>query len=165
MTAGQAMSKHEEAAMRSMLHETDFLRWTEEQAALLRAGRLAEADIRNILEEIEDMGKEQKVALQSLFRQILVHLLKLRFSSSPAPRASWVEEISEFRAQAETRLEETPSLSHHAPLLFARAWPQARRGAQKAFEAHGERVALPSDCPYTLEQMMDGDFIPEHKPD
>jgi hypothetical protein len=158
------MSKHEEAAMRSMLHETDFLRWTEEQAALLRAGRFADADIQNILEEIEDMGKEQKVALQSLFRQILIHLLKLHCSPSSAPRAAWIEEISEYRAQAETRLEETPSLRHHAPVLFARAWPQARRGAEKAFEAHGEPVTLPVECPYTLAQVMDGDFIPERKP-
>ncbi|PZP57018.1 MAG: DUF29 domain-containing protein, partial [Delftia acidovorans] len=42
--------------MKSQLHEKDFLAWTQEQAALLRAGRLAEADIENILEEIEDMG-------------------------------------------------------------------------------------------------------------
>lgn len=146
--------------MRSQTHETDFLRWTEEQAALLRAGRLAEADIENILEEIEDMGKEQKVALQSLFRQILIHLLKLDFSPAPAPRAAWIEEVFEFRAQAETRIEETPSLKHYAGDLFARAWPQARRGAANAFEAHGERVEIPADCPYTLAQVLDTNFLP-----
>ncbi|MEW5889653.1 MAG: DUF29 domain-containing protein, partial [Pseudomonadota bacterium] len=99
--------------MKSQLHEKDFLAWTQEQAALLRAGRLAEADIENILEEIEDMGKEQKVALQSLFRQILIHLLKLDLSPSTAHRAAWIEEVSEFRAQVETRMEETPSLKHY----------------------------------------------------
>lgn len=150
--------------MKSRLHEQDFLRWTEEQAALLRAGRLAEADIDNIVEEIEDMGKEQKVALQSLFRQILIHLLKLDLSPATAPRAAWTEELSEFRAQVETRIEETPSLKHYAPELFARAWPQARRSAGKTFEAYGERVAPPADCPYTLEQAMDDDFVPAARP-
>ncbi len=146
--------------MSARTHDTDFLLWTEEQAALLRAGRLAEADIENILEEIEDMGKEQKVALQSLFRQILLHLLKLDFSPATAPRAAWVEEVSEFRDQAETRIEETPSLKHYAAELFLRAWSQARRSAEKAFEAHGERVEIPVDCPYTLSQVLDNNFLP-----
>ena len=147
--------------MKSQLHEKYFLRWTEEQAALLRVGRLAEADIENILEEIEDMGKEQKVALQSLFRQVQIHLLKLDLSPSTTPRAAWIEEVSEFRDQAETRIEETPSLKHYAEELFSRAWPQARRSAEKSFQAYGEHIEIPADCPYTLEQVMDSDFLPE----
>lgn len=149
--------------MKSQLYDMDFLRWTEEQAALLRAGRLDEADIENILEEIEDMGKEQKVALQSLFRQILIHLLKLDLSSATAPRAAWIEELSEFRAQAETRFEETPSLKHYAGDLFVRAWPQARRSAAKAFEAYGERIDIQAECPYTIDQVVNSNFIPGGK--
>lgn len=147
--------------MKSPLHEQDFLRWTEEQTMLLRAGRLSETDIENLIEEIEDMGKEQKVALQSLFRQILIHLFKLHLSPSNEPRVAWIEEISEFRAQAETRIEETPSLKHYAEELFLRAWPQAWRSAEKSFQAYGEHVDIPAECPYTLEQVMDSDFLPK----
>ena len=35
------------------LYEQDFYAWANEQAALLRAGRLSEADIEHIAEEIE----------------------------------------------------------------------------------------------------------------
>ena len=35
-------------------HETDFYTWTQEQAALLRAGRLAELDTTNLIEEMAD---------------------------------------------------------------------------------------------------------------
>ena len=35
------------------LYDTDFYAWANEQAALLRAGCLTEADIGNIAEEIE----------------------------------------------------------------------------------------------------------------
>ena len=38
------------------VYERDFYAWATEQAALLRARRLSEADIENIAEEIEDMG-------------------------------------------------------------------------------------------------------------
>ncbi len=146
--------------MKSPLYEKDFLRWTEKQAALLRAGRWAETDIEHLAEEIEALGKEQKVALQSLFRQILIHLLKLDASPAVEPRAAWIEEVSEFRAQVESRLDETPSLKHYAEHLFQRAWPQARRHAQKSFQAYGEPVGIPGECPYTLEQALDSDFLP-----
>ena len=66
--------------MKSQTYDHDFLRWAEEQSILLRAGRVGELDYDHILEELEDRGKEQKVALQSLFRQIIIHLLKLALS-------------------------------------------------------------------------------------
>ena len=46
--------------MRNSNHDTDFYGWANEQAALLRAGRLDAADIANIAEEIESMGKAEK---------------------------------------------------------------------------------------------------------
>jgi hypothetical protein len=38
------------------LHDNDFYAWTQEQASLLRAGKLNAADIEHIAEEIESMG-------------------------------------------------------------------------------------------------------------
>ena len=147
--------------MISALYEQDFLRWTEQQAALLRAGRLADLDIEHLREEIEDMGKEQKLALQSLLRMILVHLLKLEFSPAHDLRNQWIEEVLGFRAQAENRLEDTPSLRHYADELFAKAWPQARKIARKSFEIYGENMQVPVECPYTLEQVLGSDFLPD----
>ncbi len=147
--------------MSSSTYEHDFLLWTEQQAALLRAGKLAELDSEHLLEEIESMGKEQKLALQSLLRLIMLHLLKLDYSPAKDPRNKWIEELLEFRAQAENRLEETPSLHHYADELFAKAWPQARRMAIKTFNLYGEKVAIPLECPYTLQQVLDSDFLPD----
>ena len=85
-------------------YETDFLRWTQEQSALLRAGRWAELDREHIAEELDDMGREQQLALQSLLRQILLHLLKLEYSPARAPSTQWAEEIIELRDQAQVRM-------------------------------------------------------------
>lgn len=141
-------------------YDTDFLSWTQEQSRLLRAGQWAQIDQEHIAEELEDMGKEQKLALQSLLRQILVHLLKLDFSPAQAPKGKWAEEIIEFRDQAQARIDATPSLKHHAPELFGKAWQQARRAAEKTFALHHKAVTLPDQCPYSLEQVLDSDFFP-----
>ncbi len=46
--------------MSNSLYERDFYAWANEQAALLRAGKLDSADIENIAEEIESMGRSEK---------------------------------------------------------------------------------------------------------
>lgn len=47
------------------LCDRDFYAWANEQAALLRSGKLAQADIAQIAEEIESMGKTEKRQLIS----------------------------------------------------------------------------------------------------
>jgi Domain of unknown function DUF29 len=106
------------------------------------------------------MGNERKEALQSLLRNILAHLLKLHYSNAAQPRRGWVEEISEFRAQAETKMSDTPSLRHHASELYVKAWPQARKIVERSLKTFGEEADLPLECPYTLEQVLDYDFLP-----
>ena len=44
----------------STTYDTDFYAWANEQASLLRSGKLAEADIAHIAEEIESMGTPEK---------------------------------------------------------------------------------------------------------
>ena len=39
------------------LYDRDFYAWANEQAALLRAGKITAADIAHIAEEIESMGR------------------------------------------------------------------------------------------------------------
>jgi hypothetical protein len=61
---------------RRSLHDSDFYAWSLEQAALLRAGRIDEADLPAIAEEIESMGKTEKRELVSRLTVLLLHLLK-----------------------------------------------------------------------------------------
>jgi hypothetical protein len=72
----------------SQLYESDFYAWANEHAALLRGGRLSDADILHIAEEIESMGKSEKRELVSRLTVLLLHLLKWQFQ--PGRRAaSW----------------------------------------------------------------------------
>ncbi len=46
--------------MSNTLYDQDFFARANEQVRLLRAGRLSEADIEHIAEEIESMGRSEK---------------------------------------------------------------------------------------------------------
>ena len=65
--------------MKNSLYDRDFYAWANEQAALLRSGKLAEADIENIAEEIESMGRSEKRELVNRLTVLLLHLLKWQF--------------------------------------------------------------------------------------
>ena len=78
------------------LHDQDFYARANERAALLRAGRVSEADIEHIAEEIESMGKTEKRELVSRLTILLLHLLKWQFQ--PGLReASWRTSINNWR--------------------------------------------------------------------
>jgi hypothetical protein len=59
------------------LYDQDFDRWTLENAAALRAGRLAEVDLEHVAEEIEDIGKRDLRGVVNRLERILEHMLKL----------------------------------------------------------------------------------------
>ena len=62
-------------------YDQDFYGWTQEQAALLRAGRLNDLDIENLIEEVETMGRSEKRELESRLTVLFVHLLKWKYQT------------------------------------------------------------------------------------
>ena len=143
------------------LYDEDFYAWTRRNAELLRRRQVDEADLEHLAEEIEDMGREQRHALRSQLRQLVVHLLKLDYSPAREPRRGWFEEVQNARAEIADRLGDSPSLRPQLPMLFAEVWPRARRQATEALHAFGERSSIPVECPYTLEQVLDERFFPD----
>jgi len=144
----------------SNLYDEDFYAWTLRNAELLRQGRVGEADLEHLAEEVEDMGREQRHALRSQLRQLVVHLLKLDCSPAKEPRRGWFEEVQNARAEIADRVSDNPSLRPQLPALFAQVWPRARRQAIEALSAFGEKGRFPADCPYTLDQALDEAFFP-----
>ncbi|HXB72298.1 MAG TPA: DUF29 family protein [Candidatus Acidoferrales bacterium] len=47
------------------LYDLDFYEWTVRNGELLRSGRVSEADLEHIAEEIEDIGKRERRELLS----------------------------------------------------------------------------------------------------
>src|SRR5258708_3757266 len=90
-------------------YDQDLYGWAIEQAALLRAGKIAEADARNIAEELDDVGNEQYDKLESALRLILLHLLK--WDHQPERRSrSWRQSIEVQRNHFHKVLRKNPGL-------------------------------------------------------
>ena len=143
----------------SQQHDTDFYRWTQDQAALLRAlprssNRL---DIDNLAEEIEDMGRAEIKEISSLLRQTLVHLVKIAFDPEAPSVAHWVGEASGF--QGDAVLAYSPGLRQRLDL--PKIWRVAKRNATDSLAESGVAVPpLPDECPLSLDQLLDLDFSP-----
>ena len=58
------------------LYDQDSYAWTEQQVGLLRAGRLQDADLVHIAEEIETLDASERRELESRLKVLLMHLLK-----------------------------------------------------------------------------------------
>jgi len=150
---------HEKKANRAdpELYESDYSLWLFENARLLREGRFAEADMTNIAEELEDMGRSEYRALGSHIGVLLLHLLKWQFQ--PGHRsASWRGSIFNARDSIDRLLRESPSLRKHIPNLARDRYPAARYNA--ANETDLPEATFPLACPYDPEQLLDADSWP-----
>ncbi|MGC9270675.1 DUF29 domain-containing protein [Acidiphilium sp.] len=143
------------------LYEQDFYAWAHRQAGLLRAGKLAEADIEHIATEIETMGKTEKRELVSRLTILLLHLLKWQFQ--PAFRGhSWRNSVRVQRISLESHIKDNPSLKSILPEAIAEAYRIARIEAEN--ETGLAESGFPTPCPWSFTQMMTEDFWPESDP-
>jgi len=140
------------------LYERDFNLWVEEQARLLKQGRLEQLDVANLVEEIEDLGTGEKKAVQSNLVVVLKHLLKQRFQPGRRSR-SWLSSIAEHRRRLRNDLRSSPSLRPYARDVFEECYQDSRR--QALIETGLEPDALPVAPPWSLEQTLDPDFLPD----
>ena len=144
--------------MSNSLYDRDFYAWANQQAALLRAGRLTEADIENIAEEIESMGRSEKRELVSQLAILLQHLLKWQFQPG-RHSTSWRLSIENTRLQLEDHLNDNPSLK--SQLVEAMRSAYSRAVNEAVAETGFARATFPAECPYSYDQAMRPDFWPE----
>lgn len=79
------------------LYDTDFMAWCEVQADLLRTQSYDQLDYINLLEELEEMGREQFRKTRSLVRQIIIHILKVQTFTQVQACNHWLGEIAAFQ--------------------------------------------------------------------
>ena len=139
-------------------YETDIVAWANEQAALLRAGKLSQLDIERIADEVEDVGKSEERELASRMAVLLSHLLKWRFQPERRSR-SWRDTIGGQRVAIARRLAKTPSLRPDLqdPEWMSDVWTDART---KAIDETG-LSEFPAVCPWSNDQVLDVEFLPD----
>src|ERR1700689_172621 len=138
----------------SDLYDSDVLRWSEQQADLLR--RLArgervneQIDWENVTEEIESVGRDQLHAVQSLLRQALSHMLKAEAWPLSRDAPTWRADAIGFRQQAADRY--APSMRQRLDL--ARIYGQALHALPDTIDGQPPGP-LPGTCPVTLDELL-----------
>jgi len=144
--------------MTSPLYEQDFYAWANRQADLLRTGNFAAADMAQIAEEIESMGRSEKRELVNRLIVLMLHLLKWRHQPSHRGR-SWQLSIEEQRYRLSDHLADNPSLRSKLDQCILDAYRLAVIEAER--ETGLPRSAFPTPCPWSYAQMMEAEFWPE----
>jgi hypothetical protein len=146
------------------LYDHDLVLWSEAQARALRAaadaGWNAPIDWENVAEEIERLGRSERLALASHIGVVIEHLLKLQASPATEPSRGWRDSIRRARGQIERKLEESPSLRREIVALTARETLRARALVRANFQDHGEQPLADIDAIEYSEAQVPGDWLP-----
>lgn len=138
-------------------YDTDFYQWTQQQADLLRQGKLSTLDIENLIEEIESMGKSDRRSIRSHLANVIMHLLKWRYQ--PGKRSSsWEDSVENGREEVAWLLKDSPSLKGQLMPFVDEVYPSAKRKASR--ETSLPLATFPEACPFTVEQIT-GDYWPD----
>jgi hypothetical protein len=139
------------------LYEVDDSLWLEETIALLKEQKFAALDLDNLIEELEDLGREKKHRVTSLLEQVIIHLLLLQFWQEERDynQDHWFLEIYTFRTQLNRYLTKNLQkyLEQELPSLYRDASGYVRLKTKN-------HCSLTDPCPYTLENLLDRDWFP-----
>ncbi|MEL0587993.1 MULTISPECIES: DUF29 domain-containing protein [Planktothrix] len=133
------------------LYETDDVEWLQETVKLIKNHQFEQLDLENLIEELEDLGREKKNAVVSLLEQIIRHLLLLQYWTGEVEynRVHPEEEIYSFRVQLRRKI--TTNLRNYLDSEFDSIYQDAL-GFVKIKTQNS--VDFPLECPYTLEQLL-----------
>ncbi|MEH2044586.1 DUF29 domain-containing protein [Nostoc sp.] len=142
------------------LYEIDDHLWLEETIKLLKGNHLEELDLENLIEELENLGRRDKAKVASLLEQIIRHLLLLQYWTEETQYNSghWKAEIRSFRNQLKRNL--TRNLYQYLENELISIYDDALGYVIEKTE--GKLDNLPKYCTYTLEQLLDINYLPEN---
>ena len=138
------------------LYETEYDRWLEETIKILNTRQLDRLDYDNLIEELEALGRNEKNAVESFLEQIIRLMLlyeywQTEFAQNPNHSEA---EIVNFRTKLKRRL--TTNLINHLEAELLSIY----RDALKFVKAQTKLDSFPEECPYTLKQLLDENWLP-----
>jgi Domain of unknown function DUF29 len=139
------------------LYDKDLCLWAETMAARLRAHDTEALDWENIAEEIQSLSRSDRRELENRLIVVIAHLLKWQYQPALRERASWRFTLDEQRRRIARLLRESPSLRPNMPETWAEVYRDATTRAMREMKSE---MRFPESCPYTEEQVLDPDFLP-----
>jgi hypothetical protein len=144
--------------MEKKLYEKDYYLWLDKTINLLENNQFSDLDLENLIDEIKSMSISQQKALKSNLTVILWHLLKYLQEPEKQTRSRALT-LFEHRERIEEDLENSPSLkSFLTEENLKKCYNKARKKA--AIETGINLEKFPKNCPFTLAEALDFEFIP-----
>jgi len=146
----------ETLTLKTSLYEQDFLLWSEDTAAKLRARDFENLDLENLIEEVESLGRSDRKELLSRLVVIFEHLLKRLYVTLPEDYNGWERTIRTQRNDLIILLKSSPSLKSIWQNNIEEAWTIALKTVRKEYP----KTTFPDEWPYesTFESILDRDF-------
>ena len=132
-----------------------IIAWLTSTARALDEGRWREVDAAQVAEELRDMGKSERRAIESLLEVILVHILKICYQGDRRSR-SWDLSIANSRLRLKKLLSENPSLAARTNELITDVYESAR--IEAASQTDMPLEVFPAECAYTVGDIMERDW-------
>jgi len=120
----------------SRLYERDLFEWSRRAAETLRGSQPDQADTDHLAEEIEDLGIRDLRALDSRVEVLLIHLRK------------GVDRLLKRNRSLRSRIKTDLAGNYE----FAARRAAIRTGLPESL--------FPAECPFTVEQILDPEFLP-----
>jgi hypothetical protein len=119
----------------------------------------AELDWPNIAEEIESLGRSERLALRSHIATVLEHLIKLQASPATEPRNGRKTSVLHARRSTRRMLKASPSLRREVALMIAEETPDMCQDVAATLALYGEQPLVPVEAlTFTEQQVLEAWF-------
>jgi len=112
----------------------------------------------HLIEELEDLSRREKKTVERFLEQIIRHLLLWQYWTAEHDDNAnhWQAEIMSFRTQINEDL--TQNLRNHLQENRVKIYEKALKYVK---QKTGYEVDFPESCPYTLDQLLEMNWLPE----
>jgi hypothetical protein len=143
--------------LKSSLYELDYQQWLDTTVNDLINGNFEQINVECLVAELESIGKSEKSALDSNLVILLMHLLKYKYQPQKQSD-SWRNSIVEHRRRILRSFKHSPSLKRYFDQVFDECYQDARQDAKT--ETQLPLITFPEICDFSLEEVLDPDFLP-----
>lgn len=134
-------------------YEKDFHKWLVLQSSLLKSHKFDKLDIENLVEEIESLGRSDRLSIKSALIVLLSHMLKLQFQPEGQGNSkSWQASIRNSKNIILDLIEESPSLKKYPNEIFDICYERAIKEAQA--DTGLPAFVFPRKCPWKIEELL-----------
>ncbi len=141
------------------IYEQDYVEWLDITLQQLLNHDLESLDWEHLIEEIADLGREQKHKVESYLLKLLIHLLIYDYWQVEKEWSGkgWEKEIDNFRLELDLLLE-SKVLYNHLLAVSDKIYQKARKNALRKSKL--SPTLLSETCPYSIDKILDPDWLP-----